>query len=184
MSFQVISKAFYWRAGYPSLYRWTPTHYSLFYRVSVTVFSFAGFEPRLKSEPRSQNLQVKFYRHGNNFFSTSKPSKINCGMLPLDLRNSHNWAAIWLECVVLAQTFANLQYQRLRLVWAFQPNKAVIVRCLTAEGSGAFPLSTGPAAVGAAAAAANFEEKNKKKRKKWNKKKKKKYGLNQVLHLD
>jgi ribosomal protein L12E/L44/L45/RPP1/RPP2 len=33
----------------------------------------------------------------------------------------------------------------------------VIVRCLTAEASGAFPLSKGPAAAGAAAAAAKEE---------------------------
>jgi ribosomal protein L12E/L44/L45/RPP1/RPP2 len=39
-----------------------------------------------------------------------------------------------------------------------QPNKAVIVRCLTAENSGAFPLSKGPAAARAAAAAAKEEE--------------------------
>jgi hypothetical protein len=34
----------------------------------------------------------------------------------------------------------------------------VIVRCFTAEGSGAFPLSKGPAAAGAAAAAKEDEQ--------------------------
>jgi hypothetical protein len=76
--------------------------------IIITVFSFAGLEPPLKSEPRSQPESSSLILLSIIMFhkQASESSKINCGMFSFDRRNTvttelkFGWNALFLPRVL------------------------------------------------------------------------------------